>query len=416
MENEGAVTRRMKWASLLVLLLCVGRPSLALQVGRDKPRVSGFTMLLKEGRLEEALEELRRMEKGSYAGFDFPAAYLEVSQAYYTARDYEKSLAVLDDIVRRFPDSAGSAEAHLWSGHVQRHLGHEKEMIEAYKKATASLAEGASYHRNLARLYLARHLTEKGRWGEALTYWETWRPGSCTDFERVSRLHYMTLCRAKIAIAQERAEEAIDMMEKWVLVDMPYHWSEGAGIIEELVAQHRKRGTLDGLKRMLEEALKENPRCFRAEDALKYMRFLAMAEQKDVAGLFSNLRGMPYEPDLWKTWENGTILPLLLAMPERTREHALQKLAGDAHDTAWAAMLLADMKVQAAVPSIVAAIEAAGDRDQLCILFWALASFGTEEVCEIIERYAHTPKRTKSTFAAQRALQYCRRRMESSRQ
>ncbi|MBM4038739.1 MAG: hypothetical protein FJ290_09510 [Planctomycetes bacterium] len=90
---------------------------------------------LAEGKPEQALQTLRALEKQAPEGSDLAEPLFDISRAWFAQQDYNKSLAILQEIAKRYPDTPTASMAWLGMGEVYGKLGLEDKMVEAYRTA-----------------------------------------------------------------------------------------------------------------------------------------------------------------------------------------------------------------------------------------------------------------------------------------
>ncbi len=154
-------------------------------------------------RYEQALVELRELEKTLPSDTDIGRELLIISRAYFRAHDYQKSLKLFQEVVER--KSAVASEGYLGMGEVYQKLGDEEKMLAAYNRAVkiepvdARLsAMDTTNTRNKAFRFLGRYYIDKQEWAEALKWWQAWKPtslcGTCLESMKREKARNIALC------------------------------------------------------------------------------------------------------------------------------------------------------------------------------------------------------------------------------
>ncbi len=140
--------------NLAVSLLAVDRPKPALaaidtalsaEPGRSQFLVTRGEVLMREGRYDEARENLERaIAKGGSV-----RAKLHLSTVLKQLRDYDAALATLEGVLIHQP---GNAEAHHHLGVLQEQMGNSAGAAVAFRSALANNPRHASAYYQLAKL------------------------------------------------------------------------------------------------------------------------------------------------------------------------------------------------------------------------------------------------------------------------
>lgn len=351
---------------------------------------------LTERKTNEALAAVRELEKQATGDVDLSQPLFDISRLCFAEEKYERALAVLRQVVERYPAGAAAPMAWIGLGETYEKLGREAEMLEAYRTAagrpsveTQTSIMDASNTRNRAHQWLGAYYTRKENWQEALEWWQAWKPsswcGTCADSMRTRRAHGIVECLLKLG----RKDEALEVLEASVLGP---HLSAGKRLAVMLVDMYGERGQLDDLAKKLRKAIKlsvdTGPG---ARFALDYIALLRMAERGDVNGLWKRLEGNPFSHrDSWGLTAQAA--RLLVATPDKTVPLAMQKLAGDGDDPLWASALLARTSAPQAVRLIRSKAEAEQDHTRIVAYFYALALRGTDDAYAVLKHHAQQGK------------------------
>ncbi len=355
---------------------------------------------LAERKPEVALDTLRALEKQAPEDSDLSEPLFDISRAHFGQQDYNKSLSILQEIVRRFPDSAPSSMAWLGMGEVYGKLGQEERMVEAYRTAagkptveTQTNIMDASDTSNRAHEWLGRYCEKKRNWEEALTWWKAWRPrswcGTCAWGMEARKTRGITLCLLKLG----RTDEALRSVEPVVFQREEVSSPELAILLVDI---YRGKGALPSLEAKLQATLRKNERNSAASAARDYIAMIRMAEQGDAEGLWRRLEGDPFQDDGLR-WPAAQAAALLASIPEKTKPVALRKLGGEGNASPWAAVLLARIRAPETLPLVRAKIGA----QETCWAghLYALALLGTDEAYAQLKAYAATGDTTRGIMA-----------------
>jgi len=358
--------------------------------------------------IDEALAAVRQMEKEAPKGTDFAPTILEVAEKCFQAREYDKSVALLQEIVERFPASPTAPSAYFCMGDVYEKQGDEGKMVACYKRAAElkQLAKlerslNAGWSSNAAFERLGNYYKNKKDWAEALKWWEGWTPmgwcGNGLESMASQRAYEIALC--KINLGKE--DEALDMLEKSIASsDLGSDRPEVAILF---VDTYHKQGKLGELERKL-DAMERERKPSGVGKAREYLGLLRMAEKKDVGGLWNAMDhgGHPYSHYDWKTMK---ALEALVSLGGEAKPFIMGRTRTDA-DAIWACVVLARMKAPEVVPLLREKIRAEVNVWMLCDYFYALALVGTDEAYAIIRESAEKGVDNEKTAATEVLKKY----------
>ena len=180
---------------------------------------------LKAEQTAEADRALRELEKTAPEGTEFAEQLFAIAQAHFTAADYQKALAYLQEIVERFPQSRFAPLAQLGMGEAYEKTGDEEKMVAAYMKAaglprspTSTNVMDASDSHNRANERLARYYMDKQDWAEALRWWIHWKPsswcGTCQQSMEARRAESIAICLLHLGRHREAARACLDFLTR----------------------------------------------------------------------------------------------------------------------------------------------------------------------------------------------------------
>ena len=351
---------------------------------------------LTERKTDEALAAVRELEKQATGDVDLSHPLFDISRLCFAEEKYERTLAILREVVERYTGGAATPMAWIGLGETYEKLGREAEMVEAYRTAAGKPSVGthtsimdASNTRNRAHQWLGAYYTRKENWQEALKWWQAWKPsswcGTCADSMRTRRAHGIVQCLLELG----RKDEALEVLEASVLGP---HLSAGKRLAVMLVDMYGERGQLDALAKKLRKTMRVSVDTGPgARFALDYSALLRMAERGDVNGLWKRLEGNPFSHrDSWGLTAQAA--RLLVGIPGKTIPLAMQKLPGDGDDPLWAGALLARTNAPQAIRLIRSKAEAEQDHSRICAFFYALALCGSDEAYAVLKHHAQQGK------------------------
>ena len=197
---------------------------------------------------DETLLETRKLI-ATRPGQDLSRALFAVSTHHFNKGEYERSLALLQEIHDTFPNSVIRARAQLGIGEVYEKLGDEDAMVAAYKAVIDMPREETQFGvmdsgdtHNVAIERLGNHYLKKRDFAESLVYWKRWQPGSwcgtCLAQMEDRKRRMMALCHLHLKQPQaafELLKKVESRLDYWVISDLM------------LVVMHQRSGQLDEL-------------------------------------------------------------------------------------------------------------------------------------------------------------------------
>jgi hypothetical protein len=151
------------------------------------------------------LDALREFQQGAQRDADLGWPMFEIAQDLYSHGQKDKALALVEELVERYPSSKVTGKAWLGLGEMYHDMGDEAGMVAAYRRAaelpsvdTRSNIMDASNTRNIAFESLAQYYTQKQQWAQALRWWWSWRPtswcGTCAESMELRRAKALAQC------------------------------------------------------------------------------------------------------------------------------------------------------------------------------------------------------------------------------
>ena len=212
---------------------------------------------LKVEQMAEADVALRELEELASEGTEFSNELFAIAQAHFKAADYEEALSYLQEVVRRFPQSATAPRAYLGMGEVYEKTGDEEKSVAAYRKAaglsrspTATSIMDASDTHNRASQWLARYYMDKKDWDEALRWWTNWKPsswcGTCLGSMETRRAENMAICLAHLGRHREAAETCLEFLFQHATV-----WAESSPVALLVARLYSEADQWDDLLRIV---------------------------------------------------------------------------------------------------------------------------------------------------------------------
>jgi len=164
--------------------------------------------LLAEHDTQAALDALREFQQGAQRDADLGWPMFEIAQALHSHGQKDKSLALVEELVERYPSSEVVGKAWLGLGEMYRDMGDEARMVAAYRRAAelpsvdAFSFTNASNTRNIAFESLAQYYTQKQQWAQALRWWWLWHPtswcGTCAESMELRRAKALAQCATNL--------------------------------------------------------------------------------------------------------------------------------------------------------------------------------------------------------------------------
>ncbi len=259
---------------------------------------------LRNGKPNDAIVELRKLEKSD--GFDSSSYLLEISRAFYRNAEFRKSLDLLEEIVRRYPNTRIHVLAQVAMGEVYQELGDERKMVAAYERAidlprtpTRLHLMDASDTNNRAYEALGDCYMKHRKWQSALPMWTAWKPqswcGTCWASMERSRKKSIALCQLHLGSHRAAANTLLEgyfhgaLGQSSSITLMLIHLYSQAGQIEDLglMMSDYEAAWLANMKdsstKSIEELMKYSPtRTYR-----EFVQISKWAAEKDVAKLIT---------------------------------------------------------------------------------------------------------------------------------
>ena len=312
---------------------------------------------LAQGKIAEATQAMRKLEKDSPKGTDFSQPLFDISRAHFGKKAYDKVLVILQEIVRRYPNSSASSLAWIGMGEAYEKLGREAKMVDAYRKAAAkpavrtqtSIMDASNTH-NRAHQWLGKYYMKKENWAEALKWWRAWKPGS-----------WCGTCHGSMVSHRAYA----------------------------IAACLTKTGKVDEARKELE----------------KIVFGKAFSCGSDVAGLWKRLDGLPFFEGKMP-WRPAKAADLLVPIPEKATPHALARTGGKGREARWACVLLGRMKAPRTLATVAAKM--GGEENYGCLrdYCYALALLATPEAYARLKDGAANGKGNHKAAAAKMLERY----------
>jgi tetratricopeptide (TPR) repeat protein len=261
-----------------------------------------------------------------------------LSRFYFGIKRFERSLQILQRVVRQYPNSTAAAYAQLGMGEVYEELGDREKAVEAYTKAaTFKLSPAtqevtgnvmdASNTRDMATEMLAALLEKMGRYEEALKWYRAWKPsGWCGNYLAMQDNKRCTAI-VRLLLAMKRSKEATTYLKDMVHegFDTPNYSKEMYPAVQYVNLRIEAGADLADLKREFERLLEKWKHNDAAKVAYEYVELLQKVEDEDLSVVFDVMKTLD-DNSYGMSWHTLGIRDILMKKPKEAVDELLKRL------------------------------------------------------------------------------------------